>query len=161
MRSQTALKIAVVIAILSIVGAVLALMIGAAAISVAEQVGYVWVLAAAFLLQPIAEFFPARIAQIALAVALLSAVIGALCIFVYSTKHIALSLSMVAIFWQVSEGLLMRRGRLLDKTPRELYQHFKAETCELRPPVATMLGRGSMVLLLASIASLFTITTWN
>jgi hypothetical protein len=159
MRSHTALKMAIVIAILSALGALVALQMGAGVIGVAEQVGYVWVLAALFLLQPVAELFPAQLGQIALAAALISAVVGALCIFLYSTKHIALSLGMVAMFWQISEGLLVRRGWLLDKSPGELYQYFKAEA--VKPPVAKVLGRGSMVLFLASIACLCTITTWQ
>ena len=50
MRSQTALKIALILAVLSVVGAVIALRLKTPVVHIAEQAGYVWVLAAAILL---------------------------------------------------------------------------------------------------------------
>jgi hypothetical protein len=161
MRSQTALKIVLILGILSFVGAAIAFRLGTPAVRIGEQVGYVWVVAAAFLLEPIAtQLFPTRLPQIAIVVALLSAAVGALCIVRYSTEHIALSLSMVAIFWQVSEGLLIRRPWLLNKTPGEIFMHFKTTRAKPRPPMANVLGHGSTVLFMTSIVCLFTITTW-
>jgi hypothetical protein len=78
----------------------------------------------------------------------------------YSTKHIALSLSSVAIFWQIGEGLLMRRGWLLNKNQREVFEHFKASLAKPQPPMAKLLRRGSIAFWLASIVCLFTIATW-
>lgn len=161
MQGRTAIKVAILIAVVCLVGSLIALRLGAPMISIAEQVGYVWVLAAMFLLQPIVTaLFPTRLPQIALALALASALIGALCIVHYSTKHIALSLSSVAIFWQISEGLLMRRGWLLGKTQRELLEHFQASLAKPQPPMSKVLRRGSWALALASIICLFTLTTW-
>jgi len=161
MRSQTALKIALILAVLSVVGAVIALRLKTPVVHIAEQAGYVWVLAAAILLEPIAtEIFPNHLPQIAIGVAVLSAAIGALCIVHYSTEHIVLSLFTVSMFWSFSEGLLMQRGtfRLLNKTHRELYQHFKKS--KPPTPLAKVLTRGALLMFLAAIVCLFTITTW-
>jgi hypothetical protein len=161
MRSQTALKFVLILALLSGTGTALAVRLGAPVVRIAEQVGYVWVLAAVILLEPIAtQFFPNRVPQIAIGVAVLSAAIGALCIVRYSTEHVALSLFFVSLFWRLSEDLLMQRSslRMLNKTPHELYQHFK--TSKPPTPLAKVLGRGSGVLWLAAIVCLFTITTW-
>ena len=163
MRSQTALKIVFVLGLLSVIGAAIAVKLGSSPVHIAEQVGYVWVLAAMVLLEPIvSEVFPRHTPQIAIGVAVLAAVIGALCIVRYSTEHVALSLFTVGIFWNVSERLLMQRPNpwMGNKPLGEVFMHFKTMPAKPRPPLAKVLWRGSIALSLASIACLFTITTW-
>jgi hypothetical protein len=160
MRSETAVWIAIAVCVLTIIGAVIALVKGARVIGVVESVGNISILTALIFGKPIARLFPSRATQIAVGVALVAALIGVLSIYYYSTEHIALSLMTVGVFWQLSADLLSQHGWLMNKSLGDIYREFKAGRVKPQSPIAKTLGLGATALFLASIVCLFTITTW-
>ena len=160
MQSQTALKIAIALGVLSVIGSTVALWKGVPAINIAVQLMYILAPASFFLLSPIADLFPQRTKEIAVSIALMSAALGGLSIYRYSTEHVALSLAMISTLWALAADLLTGRSYLARKTLGGIYQEFKAGKVKPSSPLAKTLERGAMVLMLASIVCLFTITTW-
>jgi hypothetical protein len=162
MRKETWLKVAFGIWILSALGAAIALAKGVRIAEVIESVGYLWILLAMLCGRRIAVLFPKHRSEIACGVAIIATVLGIGSISYYSTTHIALSLMTVAIFWNMASDLLAGRDNDLLKTKSipDIYRYFRAGGQIQRGPVERVLDNGSLVLMLASIVCLFTITTW-
>lgn len=162
MRTDTMLKWAMGIGALSVAGGAIALWRGASVINVVENVGNIWILIALVAGKPIALRYPAYLQQIAFGVAVGSAGIGVWSIYHYSTTHVALSLMMVGLFWNMAADLLGGRheDHLLNKSPTEIYHYFKASNIAPLSPVARVLSHGGTLLAIAGVVCLFTITTW-
>jgi hypothetical protein len=128
----------------------------------AQRNGDILILIAMVAGKPIALRYPAYLQQIAFGVAAGSAGIGVWSIYHYSTEHVALSLIMVSVFWNMAADLLggRREDHLLHKNPREIYHYFKVSKVAPSSPTARVLSQGGALLALASTVCLFTITTW-
>lgn len=160
MRSQTALNVAIALGIVSATGSAITLWRGVSAVSITITLVGFWMVGAILLLHPIAKLFPSRAQEIAVGVALVSAAVGALSIYWYSTEHVALSLAMMGACWQLAANLLRRRGDLIRKSLGGIYKEFKLGRVEPLSPLAKTLNRGSTALFGASLVCLFTITAW-
>jgi hypothetical protein len=160
MRGQTALKIVIGLCVLSAVGLAIPLWRGVSVNSIARILADLWIVAAILLFYPIAKLFASRAGEIALIVALASAVVCALSIYWYSTEHVALSLGMMGTFWWLAANLLSGRGALMHRSLGGVFNEFKAGKLKPLSPLARTLQGGSAVLFAASIVCLFTITTW-
>jgi hypothetical protein len=162
MPKDTWLKVASGIWILSALGAAIALTKGVHIADVMESVGSLWILLAMLCGKRIALLFPNHRSEIAFGLAMLATALGIGSVFYYSTKHVAITLSTVAIFWNIAADLLAGRDNavLMTKSIPDIYRYFRAGGRIQRGPVERVLDNGSFVLMLASIVSLFTITTW-
>jgi hypothetical protein len=162
MRGDRWLNVAAGIWALSALGGVIALAKGVHIAVIAENVGYLWMLLAMLFGKRIALHFPHQRSEIAFGVAMMATALGIGSIFYYSTKHVALTLMTVSIFWNIAADVLAGRDNdfLMTKSILDIYSHFRAGGEIQRSPVQRMLENGALVLMLASITSLFTITTW-
>jgi hypothetical protein len=162
MRKDTWLKVAAGIWILSVLGAAIAVAKGVHIADVIESVGYLWILLAMLFGKRIAVHSPKHRSEIAFGVAIAATALGIGSIFYYSTKHVAITLSTVAIFWNIAGDVLAGRNNdfLMTKSIPDIYRYFRAGGQIQRGPVERVLDSGSLVLMLASIVCLFTITTW-
>jgi hypothetical protein len=160
MQSQTALKVAIGLGVVSVTGSAFALWNGVSAVGIAIILAAFWAAPAILLLHPIARLFPSRAQEIAVGVALVSAGVGALSICRYSTAHVALSLGMMGCFWRLAADLLSGRGNLIHRSVGGIYEEFRTRGVKPLSPLAKTLDRGSIALFGASIVCLFTITTW-
>jgi hypothetical protein len=162
MRSDTWLKVATGIWIASALGGAIALANGANIAGVVETVGYLWILLAMLFAKRIAGHFPKQRSEIAFGVAIMATALGIGSILYYSTKHVALTLMTVAIFWNMAADLLAGRNNdfLMTKSIPDIYRYFRAGGEIQRSSVERVLESGALVLILASIVGLFTITTW-
>jgi hypothetical protein len=162
MCKDTWLKAATGIWILSALAGVIALAKGVHFAVVVETVGYLWILLAMLVGKRIAMHFPKQRSEIAFGVAIMATVLGVGSIFYYSTVHVALTLMTVSIFWNEAADLLAGRNNdfLRTKSIGDIYRFFRAGGEIQRSPIERVLEYGAFVLMLASIVSLFTITTW-
>jgi hypothetical protein len=162
MRKDTWLKVAAGVWILSALAGVAALAKGVQIAVVVETVGYLWILLAMLFGKRIAMHFPIQRHEIAFGVAIIATALGVGSIFYYSTAHVALTLMTVSIFWNEAADLLAGRNNdfLMTKSIGDIYRHFKASGQIQRSPIERVLENGALVLMLASIVSIFTITTW-
>jgi hypothetical protein len=162
MRTDTMVKWAMGIGALSVAGGAIALWRGAGFLGVVENVGNILILIALVAGKPIALRYPAYLQQIAFGVAVGSAGIGVWSIYHYSTEHVALSLMMVGVFWNMAADLLggRREDHLVHKSLKEIYHYFKSSRIAPLSPLARVLAQGGTLLALAAIVCLFTITTW-
>jgi hypothetical protein len=162
MRTGTMVKWAMGIGALSVAGGAIALLRGASFLGVVENVGNLLILVALIAGKPIALRYPAYLQQIAFGVAVGSAGIGVWSIYHYSTEHVALSLMMVGVFWNMAADLLggRREDHLVHKSLKEIYHYFKSSRVAPLSPLARVLAQGGALLTLAAIVCLFTITTW-
>jgi hypothetical protein len=163
MRGDTWLKIATGIWILSALGGVIALAKGVQIASVVESVGYLWILLAMLVGKRIALHFPQQHSEIAFGAAIASTAAGVASIYYNSTEHVALTLMTVSIFWNIAADLLPGRKHvfLLNTDIADIYRFFRAAGQIQRSPIERVLDNGALVLMLASIVCLFTITTWR
>ena len=106
MRTDTVVKWAMSIGALSVAGGAIALLRGASVLNVVENVGNIWILIGLVAGKPIALRYPAHLQQIAFGAAVGSAGIGVWSIYHYSTTHVALSLMMVGLFWNMAQTCL-------------------------------------------------------
>jgi hypothetical protein len=162
MRTDTWLKVAAGIWVLSALAGVIALANGANIAGVVETIGYPWILLAMLFGKRIAGYFPEQRSEIAFGVAILATALGIGSIFYYSTKHVAFTLMTVAIFWNMAANLLAGYDNdlLMTKSIADIYRYFRAGGKIQRSPLERVLDNGGLVLMLAAIVSLFTITTW-
>jgi hypothetical protein len=162
MRKDTWLKVAAAIWILSALGGVIALAKGAQIAAVAESVGNLWLLLALLFGKRIAMHFPKQRSEIAFGVAISATALGVGSVFRYSTEHVAVTLMMVGIFLNMAADLLAggKDDFLKSQNIADIYRYFKAGGEIRRSPLERALSNGGGLLLLASIVSLFTITTW-
>jgi hypothetical protein len=162
MRKDTWLRVATGIWVLSALGGAIALAKGVHLADVVETVGYPWILLAMLFGKRIARHFPKQHSEIAFGVAIIATALGVGSIFYYSTKHVALTLMTVSAFWNMAADLLAGRDDdfLMTKSIPDIYRYFRAGGQIQRSPVEPVLENGALLLMLASVVSLFTITTW-
>jgi hypothetical protein len=156
------LKVATGIWLLSALGGVIALANGANTVGVVENVGYLWILLAMLVGRRITAHFPKNRSETAFAVAIVSTAAGVASIYYYSTEHVALTLMTVSVFWNIAADLLAGRGHdfPLNTNIADIYRFFRAGGQIQRSPIERVLDCGAFVMMVASIVSLFTITTW-
>ncbi len=110
----------------------------------------------------IAVHFPKQRSEIAFSIATTATALGIGSIFYYSTKHVALTLMTVGLFWNMAAQVLAGRINdfLMTKSIPDIYRYFRAGGQIQCSPVERVLDTGGLVLMLAAILCLFTITTW-
>lgn len=161
MPKDTWLKVAAGIWGLSALFGAVALAAGVSIAAVAESVGYLWILLAMAFGKRVAVHFPQQRSEIAFGVATMATALGVGSILYYSTRHVALTLMTVAIFWNMAADLLAGRNNdfLMTKSIPDIYRYFRAGGQIQSGPVGRVLENGALVMMVGSVVSLFTLTT--